>query len=191
MNVPHPLWLRFKQGDSDAFEQLYQENLDGLLRYGHHFTPQTELIEDVIQELFVDLWQRKANLGDTDSPRKYLCASLRHRLYRTLKKNAKTASEDEIPFDMSWDWEDAPSSEERYAQVESALEQLSHREKEAIYLRYHQGLSYEEIGDIMGVQYQSLRNQVHRAIQKLRTILTIVFMIFLTGMSTNMRPDTL
>lgn len=129
MNVPHPLWLRFKQGDSDAFEQLYQENLDGLLRYGHHFTPQTELIEDVIQELFVDLWQRKANLGDTDSPRKYLCASLRHRLYRTLKKNAKTASEDEIPFDMSWDWEDAPSSEERYAQVESALEQLSHREK--------------------------------------------------------------
>ena len=185
MITPHPLWLRFKAGDPDAFEQMYEENIDALLRYGHHFTVQTEVIEDVIQELFVDLWNRKSNLGDTDSPRKYLCASLRHRLYRVLKQNSRVSGEEQIPFDLTWAQEDQNLEEQRHSQVEKAMNQLSQREKEAIYLRYHQGLTYEEIGEIMGVQYQSLRNQVHRAIQKLRNILTVIIMIFLTSLSTS------
>ena len=89
-------------------EQLVPETLDGLYRRGYHFTP-NRAHRDVIQELFVDLWQRKANLGDTDSPRKYLCVSFETIwLYQKfLRKMQRPPVRMKSFIDMSWDFKDA------------------------------------------------------------------------------------
>jgi RNA polymerase sigma-70 factor (ECF subfamily) len=55
--------------------------------------------------------------------------------------------------------------------VLGALERLSSRQKEIIYLKYYQNLSYEEVSEIMNINYQVARNLLYQAIKSLKTIL--------------------
>lgn len=52
--------------------------------------------------------------------------------------------------------------------LQKAIEQLSSRQKEAIYLRFIRDLSYEEIGEVLGINYQSSKNLISRTLVKLR-----------------------
>ncbi len=73
-------------------------------------------------------------------------------------------------------------SEEQARQLKQAFSNLTGRQREALFLRYYQGLSYEEISDIMDVRYQSLRNLISTALKRLREhmipLWLIIFMPF-------------
>ena len=49
------LWQAFKKGDSTAFEQLYKKYFKDLGRYGLRLNPDKDLVEDAIQDVFIDL----------------------------------------------------------------------------------------------------------------------------------------
>jgi RNA polymerase sigma-70 factor (ECF subfamily) len=53
-----------------------------------------------------------------------------------------------------------------------AIDQLSNRQKEIIYLKFYQNLSYEEVSEIMNINYQVARNLLHQAIKAMRKILS-------------------
>ena len=63
---------------------------------------------------------------------------------------------------------------ENHQQLQQALQQLSDRQREAVYLKYEKGLSYDEICTIMDINYQSARNLVATAIKSLRGIMTTI-----------------
>jgi len=66
------------------------------------------------------------------------------------------------------------------ATLRQAIRTLSHRQQEAIQLRYYQGLSHEEIGELMDLNYQSVSNLLHRALLKLKVMVKgPVFQLFL------------
>jgi RNA polymerase sigma-70 factor (ECF subfamily) len=54
------LWESFRKGDKEAFASLFREHYATLYRFGNKFTTDTELLEDSIQELFIELWQAKS-----------------------------------------------------------------------------------------------------------------------------------
>jgi len=57
------LWLNFKNGDGDALSELMRRYFRSLLQYGTKFTKNKSLIEDTIQDLFLELLERKAYLS--------------------------------------------------------------------------------------------------------------------------------
>jgi RNA polymerase sigma-70 factor (ECF subfamily) len=57
--------------------------------------------------------------------------------------------------------------------VFAAIEELSSRQKEIIYLKFHQNLGYEEVSEIMNINYQAARNLVYQAIKVLKKIITV------------------
>jgi len=169
------LWESFRKGDKDAFAALFREYYGTLYRFGNKFTTDTELLEDCIQELFIELWQAKSQ-APVLSVKAYLLKSLKYKLLKAFRKNGKILpihDNGDMPFELSHETFliHQQENDQRRQEVIKALERLSHRQKEIIYLKYYQNLSYEEVSEIMNINYQVARNLLYQAIKSLKNML--------------------
>nr|WP_295930545.1 sigma-70 family RNA polymerase sigma factor [uncultured Dyadobacter sp.] len=168
------LWSAFQGGDQDAFASIYQKYIDELLSYGYRVTSDRQVIRDSIQDLFLNIWQRREHLAMTDSIKFYLFRSLRNRIVRNLGKYPERLHADiGLVADLAWEGNsfDAVGDDglsDSYEKLAEALNRLSPRQREVIQLRYLHGFSLEEISDMMQMNNQSVRNLLHRAITQLR-----------------------
>ena len=177
------LWESFKKGDSDSFGLIFRRFYPPLYNYGCKITSDTNLLEDTIQELFTELWQNKSQT-QVLSVKAYLLKALKYKLFKQLK-NKKSFTVDvpeDIHFEISYEtFKIAAEDEEIKAKkVLSSLEQISNRQKEIIYLKFYLDLSYEEISEIMQINYQAARNLLYQAVKSLKKILqvTLPFIAF-------------
>ena len=184
------LWESFRKGDKEAFAALFREHYKTLYRFGNKFTNDTELLEDCIQELFVELWQAKSQ-APVLSVKAYLLKSLKYKLLKAFRKNGKVQpihDNGDIPFELSHETLliSRQEADEKKQRVIKALEKLSNRQKEIIYLKYYQNLSYEEVSEIMNINYQVARNLLYQAIKSLKNMLAgplELFLFFLLSVS--------
>ena len=181
------LWKNLRQGDRTAFEQLYRQHATPLLQYAYHFSSDRQLAEDCLQDMFIDLWNKHEQLSDVKSVRSYLMVSLRRAVVRKLKQKQRFLSDQtpedsntEVTVSIDEEWCLQELKSEQVQQLKSAIEQLSNRQKEALYLKYQQGMDYDEICETMGLNYQSARNLIAAAIRKLKGIMywLLVFLSF-------------
>ncbi|HXB08382.1 MAG TPA: sigma-70 family RNA polymerase sigma factor [Puia sp.] len=165
------LWESFRKGDREAFATLFRRHYAVLYRYGGKFTADHHQLEDCIQELFIELWKATSRTAVV-SVRSYLLKSLKYKLLRTLRKKREILlpADDDLAFE--WSYETFLIAEQEQAEKKQkllkALEQLSPRQKEIIYLKYYQNLSYEEVGDVMNINYQVARNLLYQAMKTLK-----------------------
>ena len=179
-------WQELKAGSKEALEQIYSTEVAHLLLYGKKFSSDEQLVEDCIHDLFVELWKNREGLSPTDSIRRYLLVSLRRKVIRKLDQQRKRLSNDEPEehhFDatLSIDMEmiEMEMIKERHEQLSGALESLSPRQKEVIYLKYFSEMDYEAIGEIMGISYQSARNLVFKALHSLKKHMVLFWLVVL------------
>lgn len=168
-------WDRFRQGDDSCFTDIYLEIAPRLYRYGMKFTSNEKIIEDVIQDLFSELFCNRKTLGPTDNILFYLMRSFKRKLFRLLKKENKTdinPLSDDYCFEVNYSIEQEIIEEEVIRQqtllLSYALKKLPARQKEAIYLKYQEGLDYKEIAELMELSIESCRNLISKAIKTLR-----------------------
>jgi RNA polymerase sigma factor (sigma-70 family) len=177
------LWESFRKGDKDAFAALFRQHYETLFRFGSKFTTDTQLLEDSIQELFIELWQAKS-ATPVLSVKAYLLKSLKYKLLKVFRQRGKIlALSDNGEAAFEWSHETFLITEQENAEkkqrVLDALGRLSNRQKEIIYLKYYQNLSYEEVSEIMNINYQVARNLLYQAIKSLKTLLAGTLDLFL------------
>lgn len=180
------LWQQLKNGNKGALEQIYRGHIAELLKYGRKFSRNDSLIEDCVQDLFIELWRNREGLGMTDSIKRYLLVALRRKVIRQLDKSKKWVSDNE-PTDLDFDVEISIDhqliaeelSEEKALQLKKAMDGLSKRQKEVIYLKYINGLDYEDISEVMGLNYQSARNLVSSALKAMKKKLLLFLLLLL------------
>lgn len=172
------IWTKFKSGDNDALSFIYTENSPKLFLYGSKLTNNHSIVEDSIQELFSDLIRNRKNLGSTDNIQFYLIKSFKRRLLREIQygKRSNLAGENvELAFEITYSIEHTiildEISNQKIHYLKEALNQLTPRQKEAIYLRFTEGLEYEQIAEIMDMGIEGSRNLIYRAIKSLKDAL--------------------
>ena len=177
----HLTWLRFKNGDKEAFAFFYNLHIDRLYQYGLKLCNDDDTVKDAIQEVFLDLYLKRANEHtNPENLKYYLLLALKRNLIKKLKSKRRF-DEGEIPENNFQDMEfsaeyqliEKEQNEELRANIINALNQLPGKQKEAIYLRFNRGLEYEEISFLLNLNYQSSRALIHRAIEKLREIIQV------------------
>ena len=179
------LWVQFWDGNEMAFSQLYCLCFDDLLAYGRRVGGDNEMVEDLIQDLFLKLYQKKIILEDNTKLRSFLFRALKNLIYNQLLRNAKLQSLPDYDFafdldytideQLSWMHDQGLSDE-----VHHILKGLTGRQKEIIYLRFIHEMSFEEISEIMKINIQSARNLLFRSMEKIRkesSSVTILFLI--------------
>ncbi|MBO9153758.1 RNA polymerase sigma factor [Chitinophaga sp. GCM10012297] len=169
-----PDWEDFRKGDRDAFERLYHQHIQQLIAYGMRITGEQQVVKDVIQDLFVELWRSRAHLQSVHSVRGYLLKALRYKLLRNTKIRTRYYAElpdQPDPDNAEQHILETETEQQRKERIRLALERLPGRQQEVINLRFYHGCSTEEAAEIMAVNYQSAVNLLHRAIVQLREML--------------------
>jgi RNA polymerase sigma factor (sigma-70 family) len=190
------LWQRFREGDEAAFALIFDRFSPILYRYGSSITVHKDIVEDSIQDGFVDIWRTKERLSDTNNIAFYLFKVIRRKIYKNLqsKQFQSEDSLDDLLLNTLATIENSAettlindeSEAKRRLAIANVILQLPPRQREVIELRFYQGFSYEQIADIMGINLQSVHNNVHRALTFLRGHLTddlwaLLITIFLTA----------
>ncbi|WPP51730.1 RNA polymerase sigma factor [Catalinimonas niigatensis] len=171
------LWDRYRKGDKLAFEQIYFKHVNLLYDYGIRISRNVPLVEDCIQDLFSDLWEKRLQMNTVHSVKSYLLVSIRRRIIRRLSSERENAfqNQQEI-YNYAQDFDPDLSesiAEEKLLHLSKAFAKLSDKQKEVIYLRFYSQLSYEEIADVMSVQVKAIYKLMARAIHSLRTHISI------------------
>ena len=120
------------------------------------------------------LWTTRSNLGNPDSVKNYLYKSLRNTLLRKIKTEEKYAGigTEEYPsgFEVSYNDKAGLALEEKEfrQKVKAIINTLPPRQKEIIYLRFYEELSYDEIADIMSISTNSAYKLLYKALDNLQ-----------------------
>ena len=183
-------WKLFLAGDAHAFESLMSRHFQALFHYGSKFSRDREFVKDCIQDLFLNLWEKRENLGSDVVVRAYLMASLRRQMHRAAQSRLPADESEDLEdglFDMCLSVEqDFIENESNLALTEklkSLVDQLPARQKEVIYLRFFQDLDRTQISLIMGVSPQTVSNLLQIALKQLKKYwhFTLLVMSFFAG----------
>lgn len=180
------LWQAFQQGDSGALGILAERYYRSLRKYGLKFIAEVAVVEDCIQDVFLELGQDPDRLHVNGSLKYYLMKALRNNIFLHLRYRQRFQN-------PSPDWElNLPDyfhaealliEKERIsdigAQLDIVLKSLPKREREALYLRYYENLSVAEIAGIMDVNRQSVSNFLQKALSKVRAKWVTAMMLIL------------
>ena len=172
------LWSLFLSGDKKALSYIYKNQYHQLLSYGIKLYPDYEVVRDCIQDLFVKLYLNHKKLSPTLNINAYLLRSLKNRLYDVLSDKKDISSLDEtLAFDFTIDEEfflQFPDNDDIDLQKKKKLHEIIHmlpsRQQEILYLRFVRELDYVEIGEILGINYQSTKNLLSRSLAKIRKV---------------------
>lgn len=166
----------FQSGNTHAFSSLYDLYVNMLYNYGHRLTTDKELLKDCIHDVFVKLYGKREDICSIENFKSYLFISLKNRVCDEIRKRVymSDTSVEVLEPVATENVEDSFLNKEKEflnnSKVEYLLEKLSPRQREALTLYYIEEKKYEDICEIMSMNYQSVRNLMHRGLTKLRSI---------------------
>ncbi len=167
------LWNDFREGNQIAYTALLTKYTNLLFCYGIRFIQDRDFVKDCIQDVFLELWNRRENISPTASVKSYLFKSLRLRIFREKSKWTSTQSLDEnycfqIEFNIESKLIEDQTAEEMRSRISLTLNKLPKRQKEILYLRFYEGLNHDKISQVMGLSKQSAYNLLHESIIHLK-----------------------
>ncbi|MEM9672674.1 MAG: RNA polymerase sigma factor [Bacteroidota bacterium] len=166
-------WCQLQQGSSAALEVLYDRYFSQLFRYGLQLITDRSLVQDVLQDFFFELYTHHHSLSEVQQVRSYLFVCFRRKLLRSRTSNLPVARLEEVVQPTTQSSEHSliysQLSEEKRKLLTRAVTKLSKRQKEAVFLRFYQELSYEEIAVVLELkEVKYARTLIYRSIQVLR-----------------------
>ena len=177
MTKENEIWENFKAGDKSALSYVYFQYFHSMFQYGIKFKDDPEFIKDCIQDVFLKLIQAGEKLSPTENIRFYLFRALKNAIYKELDKSKKIelVEFETLKFDAPFSIEEELTEKENASDQEKALlkalNELSDRQREIIYLRFNCTMEYDQICDIMQLKNDSARKLLFRAIKSLREII--------------------
>jgi RNA polymerase sigma factor (sigma-70 family) len=183
------LWEAFRGGEAQALATLFDAYYEALYHYGLKLTGDEELVKDCIQNLFQKLWRRREGLRAVQVVKAYLFKALRRHLgdeTKLLRQHRYLLPAYSDSFEVTYSHEEfliaQQGDAEQQARLLAALNRLSKRQREALYLKFFDGFAYERIAEVMALNTQSVRNLVFNALQVLRKVLAMVVLL-LSGLA--------
>jgi RNA polymerase sigma factor (sigma-70 family) len=171
------LWNDLKNGDKQAYATVYRMYYGRLFNYGSKFTKNNSLVEDCIQETLTTFWMNRRRMEAVENFDSYLFISFRNQIIKGLqqhhlKANILSAEDYEFEMELSVDqiMINAERLYEQHINLKTALQQLTQRQKEAIYFKYYENMSYNQIAGILNISTKATYKLVARAICELRLV---------------------
>ena len=184
-------WKNIETGDQNAYSEVYIFYYKRLYNYGRKFTPDTAMIEDAINDVFTMVWKNRQRLSAIKSPQSYLFSSFRHSLFKKLALQQKkfahpiSGEPEEIEFSIESIIIERETDDHLRERIEKALTTLTSRQREAIFLRFYEGVPYAEIATIMNVSVKASYKIMARALAELKDALGISLLTLLSFFAKN------
>ncbi|MBL4624985.1 MAG: RNA polymerase sigma-70 factor [Flavobacteriales bacterium] len=178
---------RIQKGEKNALEELFRACYEDLCGYANGFLKDADETEDVVQEMFFQLWEKREELNITSSVKSYLYRSIHNSCLNKIK-HLKVVGEHEnyersTSFD-SVDFDENMEYVELEQRVNNAINDLPPERKKVFELSRREGLKYKEIAEHLNISVKTVENQMGKALKYLRESLVdlvgiVVLIIFI------------
>ena len=169
------LVAEFCAGNNQTYAELYDLYVNMLFNYGMKLTQDQELLKDCIHDVFVKVYTKRGDKNAINNLASYLIISLKNRLLDEFRRQTFTTEEPAESYEfraasenVEHDYLLIEREEMQNAKVAQLMNNLTRRQRQAITLYYLEQRKYEEICQIMQMNYHSVRNLMHRGMLKLR-----------------------
>jgi len=152
------------------FESLFKTHNKALRNLAYNLVRDKDAAKDVVQEVFLKLWNNRQNLNLEDSIKHYLFKATAHTALNHLRFSKKliTLEDDVLKNAVTSE----TSTESNYSELEwrvrRAIDKLPPKCKAIYTLSRHEGLKYQEIADTLNLSLKTVENQMGIALEKLR-----------------------
>lgn len=164
------LLCRIAEGDEAAFGLLFNAYHQRLGAFIYRLTESFQATEEIVQDVFVKIWLKRAALGEVASFDAYLFAAARNHAFNYLRGLARERNRlADLPA------EEAPDevTEERHALLDQAIAHLPRQQKNVYLLHRRQGLSHAEIAEQLHVSVETVKKHMSLALRSIRDYLTV------------------
>jgi len=167
------IWEKFKSGDRDAFQTIYNEFVDVMFSYGSRITSDRDLLKDAIQDLFIDIYTYGGKLRQPQLLEYYLFKSLKRIIIKKLKEKNRYLSIQEIPdtFKITFSVEERILDDDLDKELKLLQKEIScldSAKRELLFLKFNSGMTYEEIGNFLNMKPDTVKKQVYRILKHIR-----------------------
>lgn len=161
-------WLRRMQGgDEEAFEHLFLCYYDALCRFASRYVSSSDAVEDLVQDVFFSVWQRREALDPQQSLRAYLYKATRNEALKHLDRQERWARAQREVRERSLRRQPGEKMQhnELKAEMWKALDALPDRRREVFLLSRRHELTYAEIAELLDISVKTVETQMGRALQ--------------------------
>jgi RNA polymerase sigma-70 factor (family 1) len=162
--------LKVTQGDEAAFEVLYNYYKGPALRFSMSLLKDEEEAENMMQDVFLKIWIKRAHIKPDHNFTSYLFTCLRNMAFDHFKKLEKNEllRKNYLETMLAGSEDEKEEKERRIHIVQSAVESLSIKRKLILKLNIEEGKSYQEIAEFLRISKNTVKNQLVKAKQILR-----------------------
>jgi len=176
--MPHPkneydlLLCSLKRGDNEAFERIYDLFWESLYAIGYNRLQSSTDVEDIIQELFVDLWNKRETIRVNESLRTYLFTAMKYKVIDHIRRSkVKNVSFEDATLEAQLATETTDSNlsfSELYDQLREGIDRLPERCKLVFKMSRDEEMSAEEIASTLNVSKRTVETQIYKSLKHLK-----------------------
>jgi RNA polymerase sigma-70 factor (ECF subfamily) len=160
------------QGDADAFRQLYEHYQGRIFLFAYRFTKSKHAAEEVVQEVFVKLWEKREQINIEKNFSAYITRVTRNLILDGLKRAAYDKKLQQQILHHMKALRDATGEELLNKELErlhrQAIDALSPQKRKVYLLSRDEELTYDQIAEKLGISRNTVRNQMASALQTIR-----------------------
>jgi RNA polymerase sigma-70 factor (ECF subfamily) len=167
----HALLKRLRDGDRLAFDTIFRQWYDGLVRAADAMLHDRAVAEELVQDVMLEFWRRREALDPSGSPKAYLYQATRNRALNHLR-HLQVQRRSVVLMDRDASREpSAPSRlavQEMEVALRKALASLAPRCRQVFELSRVRGLTYAEIAETLEISIKTVEGQMGKALRELR-----------------------
>ncbi len=177
------LLVRIAEGDTAAFDTFYERYWKFVFNAAYKRLGNVEASKDISQEVFSQLWLRlqSGQAPVVEDLRSYLYVAVRNHVFKWMEKERRFVPVSDVLFMLEREGDTTDAGllfEELLAAYSKVMERLPHQQRRIFQLRYDEGMSSSEIAEHLGLSEKTVRNQLGRAVGKMKTGI-VCWLVFL------------
>lgn len=158
--------------DQSAFRELFRRYYDRLLYFSNSFVKCKEAAEEIVEDVFVAVWNHRENLLNISNLKTYLYVAVKNYSINYLKRSGPSFYEDlnslDVSFiDVSPNPEDMVIASEMLKAINKAVAELPPKCRMIYKLVKEDGLRYKEVAHILNISNRTVENHIAKALGKI------------------------
>lgn len=169
------LLAKITEGDAQGLELLFRQYYHALCQFAYPKVRNWDAAEDIVQEVFVKLWNKRDQISIQTSLKSYLYTATKNLCLNYIQKQKRDIELNQVYLEkqeLAEQDPEAKSAEVLQQKIQEALETLPPKCREVFTLSRYEGLTYQEIADTMGISPKTVENQMGKALSLMRKSLS-------------------
>lgn len=166
-HIDEKLILRFKNGDIDAFRNIYDTFCDPLYRFTYSYLKDSFEAEEIVQDVFLKVWEKRSEVDLKKSFKSYLYRIAVNKVFNELKHRIVRQKFEQHAMRQEHSTSETPETSIQFNElnkkVEQLLTELPEQQRNIFIMSRWKGLTNSEIAEQLGLSVRTVENQIYRA----------------------------